>query len=186
MRRTMGLLVACGVLGGISGAFAQPAPGAPGAPGAAGPPPNGADQVVGLFGATCLQFPGNPQGVRGWLKQQGAPAMPDQARAAFLAGRAGQVFDVSLPGVNLALVSLDDGGCEAVAEKANPAEVQSSLQQSAQEAHATLTPLGAQSDHAANGVQHTAYMLVTNGRQMHVLVATAPSSPQAVIALAPK
>jgi hypothetical protein len=88
--------------------------------------------------------------------------------------------------VNLALVSLDDGGCEAVAEKANPPEVLSTLQQAAKDAHATLTPLGAQSDAGRNGVQHTAYMLASNGRQMHVLVATAPSSPQAVIALAPK
>jgi len=180
MRFIVGLLVAGAALGAMFAAGAQPAPGG------AAPPANGADQVVGLFGATCLQFPGNPQGVRGWLKQQGAPAMPDQARAAFLAGRAGQVFDVSLPGVNLALVSLDDGGCEAVVEKANPAEALNTLQQSARDAHATLTPLGAQSDAGPNGVQHTAYALTVGARTMHVLVATAPTSPQAVIALAPK
>jgi hypothetical protein len=81
-------------------------------------PANPADQLVGLFGATCLHYPGDPAGVRGFLTQQGAPAMPAQARDAFLAGRAGQVFDTSVPGVDLAVVSLDDGGCEAIAEHA--------------------------------------------------------------------
>ena len=156
------------------------------APGAAEPAANPADQLVGLFGATCLHFPGDPPGLRGFIAQQGAPAMPPQARDAFLAGRVGQVFDVSVPGVNLALVSLDDGGCEAVAEKADSAQVLSTLQHEAQDAKLPLTPLGAQGDKAANAVQHTAFELVSGGRKMHVLVSTAPAPPQAVITLAPK
>ncbi len=149
-------------------------------------PSNPADQLVGLFGATCLHYAGDVTGLRGFLTQQGAPAMPAQARDAFLAGRVGQVFDTSVPGVNLALVSLDDGGCEAVAEKASGAEVLNTLQQAAKEAGVTLTPVGAQADPAANGVSHTAYTLVANGKPMHVLVSTAPAAPQAVITLAPK
>ena len=145
-----------------------------------------ADQLVGLFGATCMHFGGDVRGLRGFLSQQGAPVMPAQARDAFLAGRSGQVFDVSVPGVNLALVSLDDGGCEAVAEKANGTEVLSTLQQAAREAGATMTPLGAQSDSGPNGVRHSAYQLAVGGKQMHVLVSTAPAAPQAVITLAPK
>jgi hypothetical protein len=158
----------------------------PGQPGQQQPPANPADQLVGLFGATCMHFGGDVRGLRGFLTQQGAPVMPAQARDAFLAGRTGQVFDVSVPGVNLALVSLDDGGCEAVAEKASGSEVLGTLQQAAREAGATMTPLGAQSDAGPNGVQHSAYQLVVNGKQMHVLVSTAPAAPQAVITLAPK
>ena len=75
------------------------------------PPGSGAEELVGLFGAACLHFAGNPAGTRQFLSQQGVPQMPDKAREAFLAGRAGQVFDASEPGVNLAVVSLDDGGC---------------------------------------------------------------------------
>ncbi|HTZ69662.1 MAG TPA: hypothetical protein VMB71_03340 [Acetobacteraceae bacterium] len=164
-----------------SPALAQQGPPA----GQAQPPANPADQLVGLFGATCLHFAGNTAGLRGFLSQQGAPQMPAQARDAFLAGRAGQVFDVSVPGVNLALVSLDDGGCEAVAEKADRAQVLATLQQAATEAHETMTPVGAQAD-GPNGVQHAAYQLTANGRQMHVLVSTASAPPQAVLTLAPK
>jgi hypothetical protein len=166
-------------------ALAQP-PQPPAPQGQPQTPANPADQLVGLFGATCLHFAANPSGLRGFLTQQGAPVMPAQAREAFLAGRAGQVFDVSVPGVNLALVSLDDGGCEAVAEKANRDEVVANLQTEAREANDTITPVGAQADTGPNGVQHAAFQITASGKQMHVLVSTAPAPPQAVITLAPK
>jgi hypothetical protein len=157
------------------------------APGGAQPTPNGADQLVGLFGATCLHFAGDTAGLRSFLTQQGAPQMPQQARDAFLAGRAGQVFDVSVPNVNLALVSLDDGGCEAVVEKANPAEIVPTLQQSAQEAHVTVQSLGAQqADKNGRGIEHSAFLLTSGGKQMHVLVSTAPQPPQAVLTFVPR
>jgi hypothetical protein len=148
-------------------------------------PANPADQVVGLFGTTCLHFAGNTGAMRAFLTQQGAPVMPPQARDAFLAGRKGQAYDVSVPGVNLALVSLDDGGCEAVVEKASRTEVLSTLQQAAREAGVPLTPLGAQAD-GPNGVQHSAFQLTAGGKQMHVLLSTAPAPPQAVLTFAPR
>ena len=151
------------------------------------PPASGAEELVGLFGAACLHFAGNPAGTRGFLTQQGVPQMPEKARDAFLAGRAGQVFDASEPGVNLAVVSLDDGGCEAVVEKADPAEVLTTLTREAKAANTPLTPLGDQADKAGpKGVQHTAYAVTENGQQMHILVSTAAAPPQAVITLAPK
>ncbi len=154
-------------------------------PGGTPPTPNGADQLVGLFGATCLHFSGDTAGLRKFLTQEGAPAMPDPARGAFLAGRAGQAFDVSVPNVNLALVSLDDGGCEAVVEHANPAEIVPVLQQSAAEAHVTVQSLGDQQS-GKNGVSHAAFLLTSAGKQMHVLVSTAPQPPQAVLTFVPK
>jgi hypothetical protein len=184
MRRL--LILASALCAAAGTAMAQPA----GAPPGQGMPPgaqvNGADQLVGLFGATCLHFAGDTAGLRQFLTQQGAQPMPAQARDAFLAGRPGQVYDVSVPNVNLALVSLDDGGCEAVVEKANPNEVISQLQQQAIEARTPLTPLGTQGEKAANGVQHFAYSVTANGRAMHILASTAPAPPQAVITLAPK
>lgn len=145
-----------------------------------------ADQLVGLFGATCLHFNGDPAGIRAFLTQQGAPAMPAQARDAFLAGRPGQVFDTSVPGINLALVSLDNGGCEAVVEKASAEAVKAALAASAREVGVPLTPLGSQAENLPNGVGHAAYLLVNGGKQLHVLLATAPTPPQAVLVLAPK
>ena len=147
---------------------------------------DGADQVVGLFGAACLQFAGNAQGTRGFLDSQHAPKMPAQARDAFLAGRAGQAYDVSYQTVKLALVSLDDGACEAVVEQAQPAEVLSTLQQAATENKVALTPLSTQADKARQGVQHAAYSLTLGGKAMHVLVSTGQAAPQAVLTLVPR
>jgi hypothetical protein len=148
---------------------------------------DGADQVVGLFGATCLHFAGDVQGLRGFLHQQKAPEMPQQARDAFLAGRPGDVFDVSYRTVKLALVSLDDGACEAVVENADAQQVLAVLGQAAHENNVTLTPLGsAATPKDRPGVQQTAFGLNLDGRQMHVLVSTAAAPPQAVLTLVPK
>jgi len=187
MRAPLPILCMASALAVLPLAALAQAPGQTGAPpGAAIPTPNGADQLVGLFGATCLHFAGNTAGLRAFLQQQQAPVMPPQARDAFLAGRSGQVYDVSVPNVNLALVSLDDGGCEAVVEKANPAEIIPTLQQSAAEAHVGIQSLGSQADKSGHGIQHAAFLLTSNGRQMHVLVSTAPQPPQAVLTFVPK
>lgn len=156
--------------------------------GGGGQPQQGtpAEELVGLFGATCLHFPANPAELRSYLQQQKVPAMPEQARNAFLAGRPGQVFDASEPGVNLALISLDDGSCEAVVEKANPAEIEGALQKAAREAGTPVTPLGNQGDKPQSGVHHAAYAITQNGQQMHILVATSNAPPQGVLILAPK
>lgn len=147
----------------------------------------GADQVVGLFGATCLHFAGDVAAMRAFLTQQSAPQMPAQARDAFLAGRAGQVFDVSYQSTKLALVSLNDGGCEAATEQADPKQVVAVLGQASQENKITLTPLGSQPDPKARaGVVQTAYSVTLGGKPMHVLVSTAPSPPQAVLTLVPR
>ncbi len=154
----------------------------------AAPPPaeatSGADQVVGLFGATCLHFAGDVAGMRRFLTEQGAPQMPAQARDAFLAGRSGEVFDVSYRDTRLALVSLDDGGCEAVADKADPAQVVSILEEAARENHVPLQPLGGQPQKERSDVTHQAFAVTLGGHMMHILVSTAPSPPQAVLTLA--
>jgi len=149
-------------------------------------PVNGADQVVGLFGATCLQYGGNVAGLRGFMAQQKAPDMPPQAQTAFLAGRTGKAYDVSYQTVKLALVSFDDGGCEAVVDQANPSEVLSTLTQAAQENHVQLQPAPAQPDAQHPQVQHNAFTVTMAGRPMHILVSTAPTPPQAVLTLVPQ
>ena len=150
-------------------------------------PVDSADQVIGLFSATCLNFAGDVAAMRSFLTEQHAPQMPQAARDAFLAGRQGQVFDVSFQTAKLALVSLDDGGCEAVAEHADPGKVVSVLNQAAQENHVTLAPLGAPADAKARpGVQQTAFGLTLAGHPMHILVSTEAPAPQAVLTLIPK
>ncbi len=146
-----------------------------------------ADQVVGLFGATCLHYAGNVQGLRGFLQQQNAPLMPAAAREAFLAGRQGEVYDVSYKTVKLALVSRNDGGCEAVADRSDPQQVIAVLESQAKENNVPLTPLGSEATPKGRpGVQQTAYGLNLDGRMMHILVSTAAAPPQAVLTLVPK
>jgi hypothetical protein len=153
----------------------------------AGEQTSAADQVVGLFGATCLHFAGDVAAMRGFLQQQGAPQMPAAARDAFLAGRHGLVYDVSYQATKLALVSMDDGGCEAVTEQADPRQVLAVLAQAAQENHVSLAPLGAQADAKPRaGVRQTAYGVTLAGKPMHVLVSTAAAAPQAVLTLIPR
>jgi len=162
------------------------------APASAQPAPqdsaaDGADQVVGLFGATCLHFPGDVAGMRSFLQQQKAPEMQAAARDAFLAGRPGEVFDVSYKTTKRALISMNDGGCEAVAENADPQQVIKILADAARDNSVTLTPLGAQvSPKGRPGVQQTGYGVTLNGQPMHILVSTAPAAPQAVLTLVPK
>lgn len=148
---------------------------------------SGADQVVGLFGATCLHFAGDSAALRGFLTQQGAPQMPAAARDAFLAGRQGQVFDVSYQSTKLALVTLDDGTCEAVTEQADARQVLAVMGQAAQENHVTLNPLGPPTEAKGKaGVQQNAYSVTMAGKPMHVLVSTASAPPQAVLTLVPR
>jgi hypothetical protein len=176
-------LLAC--LGCLAGMMTSPA-WAQGAP-PMDPSADGADQVVGLFGATCLHFSGDPAATRAFLQEQKAPEMPATAATAFLAGRPGKVYDVSYKTVKLALISLDDGGCEAVADQADPRQVIAVLTQSAREANVTLTPLGTQATPKNRpGVQQAAYGLTFGGKTMHVLVSTAAAPPQAVLTLVPK
>lgn len=180
---TTAYLLAALVLAAAGPAAAQPQQGQVTGQAQQGTP---AEELVGLFGATCLHYPGNATALRGFLQQQKVPAMPEKARDAFLAGRPGQVFDASEPGVNLALVSLDDGACEAVVEKANPGEIEQALQKAAREAGTPVTPLGNQGDKPQSGVHHAAYSITQNGQTMHILVATSNAPPQGVLILAPR
>ena len=150
-------------------------------------PESGADQVVGLFSATCLHFASDVTGLRGFLNEQHAPQMPAAAQQAFLAGRRGQVFDVSYQVIKLALVSLDDGGCEAVAERADGNQVIALLNQASRENQVPLTALGnAGGAKGKPGVTQTAFSLTLAGQPMHILVSTEGPAPQAVLTLVPK
>ena len=180
---------------GADSAFTAPpdeAPPAGAAPGAPADPASrqqamqaGADQVVGLFMATCLRYPGDVAGLRGWVTGQGAPAMPRQASDAFLAGRPGQVFDVSYQNTRLALISLDDGGCEAVAEFADPQLVVSYLAEALRQAATPITAKGDFSDRQHPGVSQRVWEATLAGRQWVLNAVTAAQPPQASVGLHP-
>ena len=83
---------------------------------------------MGLFVQGCLPFAGNPAALRDWAKQAGLQPVADQARAAFLHGAPGQVFDASVAGTKLALISSDDGICSAVTDQATTNQVSDALE----------------------------------------------------------
>ncbi len=166
---------------------AAPPGGAPSAPATAASQAQamqaGADQAVGLFMATCVRFPGDSAGLRGWVTGQGAPAMPRQASDAFLAGRAGQVFDVSYQSTRLALISLDDGGCEAVAEFADPGLVMSYVADALRQAAVPVTLKGDFADKQHPGVSQRVWQATLAGRQWVLNAVTAAQPPQASLGL---
>ncbi|MGI4941054.1 MAG: NMCC_0638 family (lipo)protein [Janthinobacterium lividum] len=166
----------------------EPAP-MPGAPPGTGEPATpqeqGADQVVGLFAATCLKYPGNAPAVRGFLTTQGAPAMPAQARQAFLGGRAGQVFDTSYQGTRLALISLDDGSCEAVSEFAGADQVTDYLQEAMRDLQIQAQPAGDYPDPKRPAVHQHVWQATLGGRPWLITAVTAPQAPQASLGLHP-
>lgn len=175
-----------------SGAQPGAQPGAPG--GAPGGVPSdaasrqqamrvGSEQVVGLFVATCLRYPGDVAGLRGWVTGQGAPAMPHQAADAFLVRRLGQVFDVSYQTTRLALISLDDGGCEAVSEYADPQLVVSYVGEALDQGGTGATRKGDFSDPQHPGVSQRVWQATLAGRQWVLNAVTAPQPPQASIGL---
>ena len=68
---------------------------------------------------SCMAFVGNRTSLRDWAHRMGLADLRDPARAGFLNGAPGRVFDASTPGGKFVLVSDDSGGCSAVAEMAN-------------------------------------------------------------------
>lgn len=174
-------------------ALAQPAqPAAPAQTQAAQAPttPNeGAAEVVGLFGATCVHYAGNTAGLRSWLTQEHAPEMPAELRTFFLAGRQGQVYDVSSQSARLALVSADDNTCSVYVDVADPAVVTRDLESAMREAQLQFTTQGDRPDAQDPTLHHRDYSVMLSGRPWLVLVTTgaapATGKPQAVLTLRP-
>lgn len=82
-------------------------------------PADNAIQLAGLFTQSCVQFVGNSTGLRDWAHRTGLADVPEPARAEFLHGAPGVVFDASNTTGKFVLISDDGGGCSAIAEMAN-------------------------------------------------------------------
>ncbi len=145
----------------------------------------GADQVVGLYMATCIRYPGDSAGLRAWVTGRGAPPMPRQAADMFLTGRPGQVYDVSYQDTRLALISLDDGGCEAVAEFADPQDVVGYLATALQQSGTVAKVQGDFTDPRRPTVHQRVWQATLGGRQWVLNAVTAAEVPQASLGLHP-
>lgn len=85
-------------------------------------------ELSGLFIQGCLNFAGDPAGLRAWAQREKLPTLPEPARLAFLHGAPGTAFDASAGGDKLVLVSADDGICTAVTNRAHGPAVAEALE----------------------------------------------------------
>ena len=139
----------------------------PGVARAAGP-----EELVGLFIQGCLPFAGDAAGLRQWAGQTGLQPVPEQARAAFLHGAPGQVFDGSVAGVRLALVSSDDGLCSAVTDQATQQSVADALEAGFRQAGLGFRLAIERDDAQINAIHHREYLAAKGKRGWRVLAAT--------------
>jgi hypothetical protein len=93
-----------------------------------------AEELSALFLQTCLPYAGRPQALRQWAAREKLPVVPDPARAAFLNGAPGQVFDASNNVGKFALLSSDDGICAVVTDRAGDLDVAQALERGFAEA----------------------------------------------------
>jgi hypothetical protein len=129
-------------------------------------------QLAGLFIQSCLAFSGDANGLRVWAHQTGLTELPDPARAGFLHGSPGVVFDASTPASKLVVASSDDGICSAITSQAFSAAVVTALE-------TDLTGLGVafrlaveRDDKRIPALHDREYLATKNGRSWRILAAT--------------
>ena len=142
---------------------------------------------------SCLPYAGDPLALRKWATRLNLPEVPDPARAAFLNGAPGKVFDASgATGVKLALVSSDDGICAAVTDHAADRETVQSLEHALTEAGAKFRLVAERNDKLNAELHHREYLAAYKNRVWRILAATvrdtSPGQPpgEAMLTAAPE
>ena len=96
--------------------------------GTAAAQPSGAQQLVALFGRSCLQFAGETAAMRADLTARRIPPLPADAYAALLPDRPGRGFDASNVVTPMTVLSADDGNCLVLAAQAELSEAVARLE----------------------------------------------------------
>jgi hypothetical protein len=130
------------------------------------------EELVGLFIQGCLPFAGDAPALRAWAGQTGLSPVPEQARAAFLNGAPGQVFNGSVAGVKLALVSSDDGICSAVTDQATQQAVTDALEAGFRQAGLGFRLLIERDDAQVSTIHDREYVALKDKRVWRILAAT--------------
>lgn len=143
--------------------------------------------LAGLFIQGCLNFAGDPAGVRDWARQQGLSALPQPAGSAFLHGAPGTVFDASTTEDKLVLVSSDDGICSAVSNRMDGAALPAVLEADLRTLGIRFRLVIERDDTHAVALHYREYLAAKEPRAWRVLVATAKGQPgQAMLTVAPE
>jgi hypothetical protein len=135
-------------------------------------PADNAAQLAGLFMQGCVRFAGDSVGLRGWAHQNNLADVPEPARAAFLNGAVGTVFDASNPNGKFVLISEDAGGCSAMAEIANGPALLTALEDDLRRAGIGFTPGQDVPDPQEKQLQHREYKATLGTRTWRIVAGT--------------
>jgi hypothetical protein len=139
---------------------------------AAAQPDNPARELAALFTQSCLPHAGDPSGLRAWALRLGLPELPDPARAAFLHGAPGMVFDATAPSGKFVVVSADDGICAAIAERADGGQVAAALEGGLSAIGVTFRLVIERDDKNQAVLHHREYLATKGKRGWRILAAT--------------
>jgi hypothetical protein len=147
-----------------------------------------ADQVAGLFMQACLPYAGMPAQLRAWAAENRLKALPDPARAAFLHGAPGAVFDASNATGKLVVVSSDDGICSVVTDLAPGQRVVDALEENMRRAGIAFRMVIERDDRQVAALHDREYLAARNGIGWRILAATVKDAPegQAMLTAAPE
>jgi hypothetical protein len=145
-----------------------------------------AEELSGLFLQACLSYAGRPAALRQWAASKTLPVVPDPARAAFLGGAPGQVFDASNNAGKFALLSSDDGICGVVTDRAGDLDVARALQQALSDAGVKYRLVNEQDDKLNPKLHHREYLAARPPRAWRLLSSTVHDFGQAMLTAAPE
>jgi hypothetical protein len=131
-----------------------------------------AEELSGLFAQTCLPYAGRPASLREWAARAKLPDVPDPARAAFLHGAPGKVFDASNGAGKFALLSSDDGICAVVTDHAADPETAAALENVLTEAGVGFRLVAERDDKLNPKLHHREYLAARKTSRWRILAAT--------------
>ena len=147
-----------------------------------------AEEMSGLFLQTCLPYAGQPAALRQWAARAKLPEVPDPARAAFLDGAPGKVFDASNQAGKFALLSSNDGICAVVTDQAGDRETAQALERALAGAGMKFRLVIERDDKRNPTLHHREYLASGSGRAWRILAATVRDKVpgQAMLTAAPE
>jgi hypothetical protein len=147
-----------------------------------------AEELSGLFIQSCLPFAGHPAALRQRAAQLKLPEVPDPARAVFLGGAPGKVFDASDPEGKFALVSSDDGICAVSTYRAGDVETTQALEHALSGASVKFRLVIERDDKLNPKLHHREYLAARGKQAWRILAATVRDADpgQAMLTAAPE
>lgn len=147
-----------------------------------------AEELSGIFLQTCLPYAGRPSALRHWAARAKLPEVPDPARATFLNGTPGKVFDASNAAGKFALLSSDDGICAVVTDRAGDLETARVLERTFADSGVTFRLVIERDDKLNPKLHHREYLATRRERAWRILAATVRDSfpGQAMLTAAPR